>query len=44
MVSYHRSRGYDLAGRFPGTSFFIMTVVIIKSSPETIKKIYLELN
>ena len=26
-----------LLGGFPGTSFFIMMIVIIKSSPETIK-------
>ena len=33
-----------LLGGFPGTSFFIMMIVIIKSSPETIKQICFLLN
>lgn len=29
-----------LLGGIPGASFFVMMIVIIKSSPETIKQIY----
>ena len=32
------------SGRIPGASFFIMMIVIIKSSPETIKQICFLLN
>ena len=32
------------SGRIPGASFFIMMIVIIKSSPETIKQIRFLLN
>ena len=32
------------SGRIPGTSFFIVMIVIIKSSPETIKQISSLLN
>ena len=33
-----------LLGGIPGTSFFIMMIVIIKSNPETFKQIYFPLN
>ena len=44
MVLNHWSRRCDLVGRISGTSFFIVILVIIKSSPETIKQIRYLLN
>ena len=44
MVFNHGLGETVLSGTVPGASFFIMMVVIIKSSPETINKIYFMLN
>ena len=44
MVLNHGLGEMVLSGTVPGASFFIMMVVIIKSSPETINKIYFMLN
>ena len=45
LIAVPEAAATDGAGRFlPGTSFFIMTVVIIKSNPETIKQICFRLN